>query len=323
MEVTVKEGHTLDDYMVTFGYTEGELRMANPGIKDNVIAGQRIELPTPESLNEMYAAQEEGIRIRPERSIREDMSYDRPPTVVPVSIESNTTGESTTVPLIVEEAPLLGKPISTTQGSWPQVGTNVWSEGAVGMDDQEKYLQGIMKIETGGLSDPFIRTNVKPREGEQGSSAYGPYQITSEHLEGALNNKDIPLTPEERTALEKVLARQHDSLIVGGRDAKIYGPGGPKELEGKALAQKWGYQDLSKFIKDFDYGGSLGYDGDKLVLTQAQKKIALQNYKEAGNDPVKAAGQWHGGKNWKGGIYEGRTLEYMEKFKRVIDSGLK
>jgi GH24 family phage-related lysozyme (muramidase) len=164
MEVTVKEGHTLDDYMVTFGYTEGELRMANPGIKDNVIAGQRIELPTPESLNEMYAAQEEAIRIRPERSIKEDISYDRPPTVVPVSIESNTTGESTTMPLIVEEAPLLGKPISTTKGDWPGVGGKPTMNEEVLSQPSPEFLEHLRNRE-GVKQNVYLDSLGKPTAG--------------------------------------------------------------------------------------------------------------------------------------------------------------
>ena len=81
MAVTIKEGVSLQDYQTAYGYTEEELRVANPGIGKDLVAGQMLELPTAERLNDLFLEQESAIQERaPSFSDELAYEYERPTT---------------------------------------------------------------------------------------------------------------------------------------------------------------------------------------------------------------------------------------------------
>jgi hypothetical protein len=175
---------------------------------------------------------------------------------------------------------------------------------------KEAYLGRIAQIETGGLTDKFIRT----KAAGSGSSAYGPYQVTMGLTEEYLEKHADIFSPEELRALKEIRDRQKTSLAIGGSDRKAYERGGVKAFEGQRLALMYGFSDVDEFLTAFDYGGDFGYKGDKDALQSAQEKMALRHYEENEGNELQAAAEWHGGKGWKTSPHLPQTQDYLRKY---------
>lgn len=186
--------------------------------------------------------------------------------------------------------------------------------------DEKTFRDSIIKIETGGVDNPFIRTTVKPKDGQSGSSAYGPAQITRGLLVDYLANKRKMFTPQEVDMLLDLTDRQKVSLIIGGRDRQAYSKGGSNAAYGSFMASAYGYEDVEEFLDDFDYGGTLGLGEDpqfKLHYENIARKMLKQTLKDAGGDAKEAASVWHGGANWKTASSKADTKRYREKFDKL------
>ena len=187
-------------------------------------------------------------------------------------------------------------------------------------DKQSGYIDRIGEIETGGLEDRFVRTQVKPQSGGAGSSAYGPYQITHGLLEGTVEQSPQMFGPEELQAAQELMERQEIALAVGGRDRNKYQKGGAKHGMANRWAKQYGYETVEDFLNAFDYGGDLGLsdDGDFQVLYESfARKMLTQNLKDAGGDELEAASRWHGGSNWNKGKHKGTTEQYRKKYQKL------
>lgn len=187
---------------------------------------------------------------------------------------------------------------------------------------QQQFVDTIGEIETGGLSNRYIRTKVKPSSGGTGSSAYGTYQITHGLLEGTLTNQPDLLSPVEQGAARELMERQEIGLAIGGNDRVKYEQGGKKH----ALAQKWakdyGFETVDAFLDAFDYGGDLGLSKDEDFQTLYEgfaRKMMLKQLKDVGGDALEAASAWHGGSNWRKGGHKGTTEKYRSKYQRLTE----
>ena len=96
------------------------------------------------------------------------------------------------------------------------------------------YLEAISFAETGGETNPWIRTKVIP---EGGSTAFGPAQITASLIKDALNRGK--LSQESSAFAQQVM------------------------LPMQSLFAKFGNEEgLTEEEKVFDYGGTGGFDPD-------------------------------------------------------------
>lgn len=62
---------------------------------------------------------------------------------------------------------------------------------------QQQFADNIAQIETGGLENRSVRTQVRPNGTNLGSSAYGKYQITHGLLRGVTEQGLIPFNGQE------------------------------------------------------------------------------------------------------------------------------
>lgn len=187
-------------------------------------------------------------------------------------------------------------------------------------DKQRSFGENIGQIETGGLTNRYIRTKVRPESNAKGSSAYGPYQITHGLLEGTLEQSPDLFDPVEQRAVQELMERQEVSLAIGGRDRKRYEKGGLKHGLANRWAKQYGFESTDEFLDAFDYGGDLGLsdDGDFQTLYEGiSRKLLNKHLKDAGGDEVEAAAVWHGGNDWKK-KHKSSTEQYVEKYKRLI-----
>lgn len=182
------------------------------------------------------------------------------------------------------------------------------------MSGFDKFKSIIKKIETGNLKDPFIRTQLA-----QGSSAYGPYQVTKGLALDYIDNDK--LTKQQKTALKEMVTRQMVSLQIGGSDRVKYEEGGEKYEKGKDFAKHYGYCCNTSFLNDFDYGGTLGYPEQwKGLLTSAQEAILRVIYEACDCDPLEAAAVWHGGRGWRTGKHRAQTDDYRMKYSTLASA---
>ena len=191
-------------------------------------------------------------------------------------------------------------------------------EGPLKMSSQgERFRSIIQRIETGS-GDPWIRTRARPSGTEKGSSAYGPYQITRKLLSETLEQSSNGFTSEETDALTTLIERQGVALEIGGRDRSMYEQGGGLNVQARAWARQFGYEDVKTFLDDFDYGGSLGL-GDNLEFQMgyetAARKLLARTLKDNNGDAEKAAAEWHGGKGWEKAAHRKRTESYLRKYR--------
>jgi hypothetical protein len=187
--------------------------------------------------------------------------------------------------------------------------------------DERVFRDSIVQVETGGVDNAYIRTTVKPKKGEAGSSAYGPAQITRGLLVTYLANRRKLFKPSEIDMLLDLTDRQKVSLIIGGTDRKAYSRGGSNAAYGAFMADAYGYDDVEEFLDDFDYGGTLGLGVDanfKVQYENVARKMLKQTLKDAGGDQLEAASVWHGGTNWrKSKAHRKYTDQYRMKFGKL------
>lgn len=186
-------------------------------------------------------------------------------------------------------------------------------------DAQRQYVDAIAEIETDGLEDRFIRTQVRPDEGGAGSSAYGPYQITHGLLNSTFEQSPQMFTKVEQEAVQELLERQEIALAIGGSDRQTYERGGRKHGIALRWAREYGFEDVDSFLDAFDYGGNLGLaeDGDFQTLYESfGRKMLLQNLRDANGDGLEAASVWHGGASWSTD-HASTTEQYRDKYRRI------
>lgn len=184
---------------------------------------------------------------------------------------------------------------------------------------QTQFADAIAEVETGGLQNRSVRTQVRPKGGNAGSSAYGTYQITHGLLSGYLEQGIVSFSEQERVAAEELLRRQEISLAIGGRDRTKYESGGAKHGQAVAWAQSYGYETVTQFLDDFDYGGSLGLGNDaqfQVLYESFARRMLNKHLRDAGDDPFKAARMWHGGPKGAGkktDMYESKVRKIYER----------
>lgn len=184
--------------------------------------------------------------------------------------------------------------------------------------NERMFVDTIAEIETGGLSNKFIRTKVNG----SGSSAFGRYQITHGLLSGTIAQSPDLFEEAELRAAQELVERQEISLAVGGSDIPKYQAGGERHHQAKLWASKYGYDDVNEFLTAFDYGGDFGL-GDNAEFQNLYegfaRKMLLKELKGADNDPIEAASRWHGGLKWRKAKSRKTTDKYREKYKAIID----
>ena len=208
--------------------------------------------------------------------------------------------------------------VRAAEGRSKSIGTKLQNPVPL-TDKQAEFAKNIAQIETGGLQNRSVRTQVKPSGSQKGSSAYGTYQITHGLLRGTLENQVIALSGQERAAAEELMARQEVSLSIGGRDRVNYQAGGTKHGIAQKWAKEYGYEDVESFLNDFDYGGTLGLadDADFQVLYESfARKLLNKHLKDAGGDMVAAAAVWHGGPTGAGKT----TEQYKQKMRKLMEA---
>jgi hypothetical protein len=136
---------------------------------------------------------------------------------------------------------------------------------------EDKLYSAFAKAETGSFNNPWIRTVVAPKEG---STAYGPVQITNTKAEDYVNRGLV--SKESAEFYKSVLKPMYENFKKYGRETK-----------------KQGYD------KDYDYGGSGKFDVEKLgkQYEKFAKEMLLVDYKKAGEDIKKTIPLWRGVKD--------------------------
>lgn len=186
--------------------------------------------------------------------------------------------------------------------------------------EERTFRDKIVEVETGGLSNKYARTSIKPKDGEKGSSAYGPAQITKGLLVEFLTKRGKMFTDDEVKAMLELVDRQKVSLKIGGRDRADYEEGGTHAAYGAHMAEQYGYDTVEEFLEAFDYAGDLGLSKDtkfKLQYENFSRKMLKATLKDAKGDQLLAASVWHGGEKWKTSSSKGDTARYRDKFNRI------
>lgn len=178
------------------------------------------------------------------------------------------------------------------------------------------FAELIAEVETGGVPNRSIRTKARPTGTNAGSSAYGTYQITHGLLSGYVEMGIF--SAQETAAAQELLRRQEISLAIGGRDRKKYEEGGRLHAQGRQWAASYGYDSVTEFLDDFDYGGTLGLSGDgtfQVLYESFARKMLNKHLSDANGDILKAARVWHGGPKGAGKS----TEQYVNKVRRLLD----
>jgi hypothetical protein len=192
------------------------------------------------------------------------------------------------------------------------------TESVTEAPEAPSFAKNIATLESGGLEQPFIRTQLTG----SGSSAYGPLPITKGILDGELKNNRDSYSPEEQDAMEELSERQRVSLLIGGGDRKKYEEGGSQDARGQMFQELYGYETRKDFLDAFDYGGDLGLADDEdfaWSYTTFSDKMLQATLKRHKGDELAAAAEWHGGSNWKKAETKSRTEAYLKKYKALLD----
>lgn len=182
---------------------------------------------------------------------------------------------------------------------------------------QQTFRDTIAKVETGGIEDPFIRTQAKPSGKQSGSSAYGTFQITKGLIKSYSANKPKMFEEGELAAMATLQERQQVALMIGGRDRQKFETGGSEYPRTRVMMQKFGYENSKDFLDAFDYGGDYGLKDDNEFQLQYEgfsRKMLNDTLKQAGGDQLEAASRWHGGSGWAKAKSKKDTNIYREKF---------
>lgn len=168
-----------------------------------------------------------------------------------------------------------------TEGS--DAGKAETSEAAKVSEAPSEVLRNIAKVETGGEKDPFIRIREKnaPKEG---SSAYGPLQVTKTLADDYIDRKADLFTPEEMSYLKR-FSEQGTKFLKHGRN---------KGKEG--------------YDANYDYGakGDLDSPADREMYWQVFGKVVEDRLGTYPTDE-EIARLWHGGSD------EGKISNYVRK----------
>lgn len=148
-------------------------------------------------------------------------------------------------------------------------------------------MEAIAQVETGGESDPFVRTRVTPKGG---STAYGPLQVTKTLVDAYLRNRSDIFTPEEVEYLER-FQEQAEKFNEFGNEP-----------------DKEGYD------ARYDYGGQgeLNSEADRNMYWQVFSKMFTDTV-EGSKDLETVAKRWHGGKD------AGKIKDYANKLRSTLN----
>ena len=156
------------------------------------------------------------------------------------------------------------------------------------MSDFESIYSALSNAETGGEENPWIRTKVMPKDG---STAFGPVQITSGLVTDALARKKLS-NESIKFATEVLLPMQINFAKYGGKDM----------VEGKEV---------------YDYGQTGGFDSDTYAESYQRLANELINMKiaESSKNGVRDINAFL--KKWRGKKPEkGYLQRFNKKFKR-------
>ena len=136
----------------------------------------------------------------------------------------------------------------------------------------QSLLDAIITAETGGEPDPFIRTRVIP---EDGSTAYGPAQITGILAKDFLQNRSDLFSKEELSYLKRFV-KQSEKFAKFGNEP-----------------------DKKGFDPKYDYGGSgdLTSEKDRDLYFQMARKMLGYIQAKNGGDKDKTLLEWRFGAN--------------------------
>lgn len=159
------------------------------------------------------------------------------------------------------------------------------------MFTNDELFEAIALAETGGESDPFIRTRVAPKGG---STAYGPVQITGTLARDYLDRKKDLFSPEEKDYLKRFLDQAGKFSTFG--------------LE----PEKEGYNTR------YDYGGEgvLRTEEDKATYKSVAEKMLGDIYSSNGSDIEKTIRDWRFGPNSSKGRGDDET--YFKKVESAL-----
>ncbi|UCD07086.1 MAG: hypothetical protein JSW41_04620 [Candidatus Aenigmatarchaeota archaeon] len=155
--------------------------------------------------------------------------------------------------------------------------------------DVNRLVDAIVAAETGGESDPFVRTRVVPKGG---STAYGPAQITGTLAKDFLERRSDMFSKDEKSYLKRFI-KQADKFSQFGNepDKKGYDP-------------------------RYDYGGQgdLTSEADRETYNSIAKKMIGYTYTKNNQDLDSTLLEWRFGANTR------KTISSDAKyFKKIQD----
>ena len=144
----------------------------------------------------------------------------------------------------------------------------------------DALYEAFAEAETGGESNPWIRTKVIPKTVAESSTAYGPVQITRSLAENYLKNKKDLFDKEELAYLKRFIK------------------------QGQMFARFGLEPDKQGYDPRYDYGGEgdLTSEEDKALYESMAKKILLDHYTRNGSDIEKTIKEWRFGAASKKGF---------------------
>jgi hypothetical protein len=157
------------------------------------------------------------------------------------------------------------------------------------MAPNDYLYEAIANAETGGIKDPFIRTKYAP---EQGSTAYGPVQLTRGLAKGYLDTQSDMFDEDEKQYLQRFV-QQGDLFARYGKEPS-----------------KAGYDPR------YDYGGTgiLNTDEDKEMYKQVTEKMLREIYDRHDGDIEKT---WQ---EWRFGPKGGQDKRYKQAFYQKLSA---
>jgi len=170
--------------------------------------------------------------------------------------ENNYEGRASDIPLKIRQKALAHAKERVAQGLDP-----FYQDGEEQIND---IYSGLVRAETGGHEDPWIRTELIVPEG---SSAFGPLQITRGLLKSHIDRGTLALNEEEAEFAEHWLAESSKMLEYGYNKHAT-------ELSREEWENKVGKDNLAKY----DYGKAgavIRNDRDKKLYESIGKKLMI------------------------------------------------
>lgn len=182
----------------------------------------------------------------------------------------------------------------------------------------DQVLARIAQVETGGQSNPFIRTKAIP---SKGSTAYGPYQM-------GLMLTSMPSTDGMSKSLKKAVLKHRAQLLKQRKLFNRYGTNPARIAMGEGDPRK-----LKGYSVNFDYGGKGATKDDKSVFGQGQnaylhdmlaRSYLIKAYEKAAKEATnqqdfynKIATFWYGSKDLT------RNAQYATRLMNVSKDALR